>query len=688
MRFINTDLFSPVAKGFDLPDKEDYFHKQPGAITKEFLKRGDYFIDDLWWHVQLDRCMNGYEVPNTIEKGGDVFEDDRDAFWDGNDCYIPMYDLLFKNKTVKVSGRMYWYLNFWPIYRAVEGKISKTYANPRFLALDYFFYHRVEMMFRLMKDNQDLKGRQEGFSMKLAGGISGWNFTFVPDSQTLIVAGIQEDSTYTFSQCALGLDLLRNTQFFKDKEIDNESHVQAANTGASVRAITAKDNPQALSRFSPFVIIYEEIGKGKKNWSIKVSRYVKPSIVTEGKKTGWQLFIGTAGEEGEGVADLEERHYHPEENNLLAFPNVFEEDRSGLDKKVAHHTGKDWYHIVDQWGNPMREKSREVIRNEQALMTIEERLKDITQRAIWASDAFATGTLGFFGEDIVIMLKRRKIYLQSHSAANIVRTGRLEFVDPEKPIKGVRWKADEKGWLKIVEEPEENEVFDESNKLIKGEGYMNLYFAGADSYDQDEAYTSNSKGAFYVRKMFRPNSGSAHFNTYVAQVVERPSVEDGGAEEFYKHCAMVSIWYKAKVNIEYSNLRIFDWFMNAGLEHLLMERPRLAFAGKVMNSLVSNRYGTDRSLKPQILAILKDRLTEEFIDRLYFIEQVDALSRFKYDPSGKRYNCDITVATAEAEVAAKEQQFSVVKSRNEVNKQKGYQIYKRDMHGNLVARLN
>lgn len=679
MRFINTDLFSPVAKGLDLPDKEDYFHKQPGAITKEFLKKGDYFIDELWWHVQQDRCLHGYEVPNAVEKGGDVFLDDQDAFWDGKDCYIPSYDLMFKNSTVRISGRMYWYLNFWPIYRAVEGRISKTYANPRFLGLDFFFFRRLEMMFELMKDGQELKGRQEGFSMKNAGGIAGYNFSFVPDSQTLIVAGIQDDSDYTFSQCSLGLDLLRNTQFFKEKEIDNESHVQSANTGSSVRAVTAKDNPQALSRFSPFFIIYEEVGKGKKEWSIKVSRYVKPSIVTEGKKTGWQLFIGTAGEEGEGIYDMETRHYDPEANNLLSFPNTFEEDRLGLDKRVAHHTGKDWYHIVDVWGNPERRKSIEIIRDEQAKMSVEERLKDITQRAIWASDAFATGTLGFFGEDIIIMLKRRKIYLQSHSTANIIRTGRLEFIDPEKPQKGVRWKADDKGWLKILEEPE---------GIDENDGYMNLYFAGADSYDQDEAYTSNSKGAFYIRKMYRPASGSPHFNTYVAQVVERPTVEEGGAEEFYKHCAMVCLWFKAKVNIEYSNLRIFDWFMNHNLDYLLMERPKLAFAGKVMNSLVSNRYGTDRSLKPQILAILKDRLTEEFIDRMYFVEQIDALARFKYDPSGKRYNCDITVATAEAEVAAKEQQFSVVKSRDEAVKDKGYLVYKRDMYGNLKASVN
>ena len=82
-----------------------------------------------------------------------------------------------------------------------------------------------------------------------------------------------------------------------------------------------------------------------------------------------------------------------------------------------------------------------------------------------------------------------------------------------------------------------------------------------------------------------------------------------------------------------------------------------------MKTQASNRYGTDKSLKPQILAIKRDSLTEDSINRMYFPDEIDALSKFIYDPSGKKYNCDITIASCEVEVAMKESAFIVVKSR-------------------------
>jgi hypothetical protein len=51
---------------------------------------------------------------------------------------------------------------------------------------------------------------------------------------------------------------------------------------------------------------------------------------------------------------------------------------------------------------------------------------------------------------------------------------------------------------------------------------------------------------------------------------------------------------------------------------------------------------------------------------MYFLPQIKALAQFKYDPGGKKYNCDITMATAECEVCAKDEENIVVK-RQEKN---------------------
>ena len=182
------------------------------------------------------------------------------------------------------------------------------------------------MMEEQKKDGQEFKGRQEGFSEKGGGIVLGWNYTFVDDSQNIIVAGIEADGETTFAKTKNGLGYLRNTQFYHETQSNNEQKIKSKNTGAEVLLETAKDNPQCLSRYSPYWVWYEEIGKGPKGWSLKVARYNKAAIETEGEKTGFQHFIGTAGEANEGIYDLEQRHYNPERYNCLSFSSRKFED--------------------------------------------------------------------------------------------------------------------------------------------------------------------------------------------------------------------------------------------------------------------------------------------------------------------------------------------------------------------------
>lgn len=114
MKFIDTKKFSPIIYEGDLPHEDDYFFKTPDEITKEFLQAGDYNIDNEWWLKQEDRCRNGYEVTNAIEKGGDAFVDGIDCTWHGNDCYIEQYDLLIKDKKLRYLEDIISILTFTP----------------------------------------------------------------------------------------------------------------------------------------------------------------------------------------------------------------------------------------------------------------------------------------------------------------------------------------------------------------------------------------------------------------------------------------------------------------------------------------------------------------------------------------------------------------------------------------------
>lgn len=677
MKFVDTKRFSPVIFEGDLPHQDDYFHKKSEEITDDFLKSGDYYIDEAWWFKQIDRCTNGYEVPNAIVPGGNYMVDGEDAFWTGNDCYIPDYDLVIKNRKVWISGRHYFYLNFWPIYAKVEGVIGKRRTNPKFLALDFWFAMRLELMVNKELDNQELKARQIGATEKAAGMIMGYNYTFIEESLNVIVGGIEADAAHTMDSCNAGLKHLKNTQLFHERSLgkgEKPLHIRAKHTGSEIWALTAKDNPQTISRFSPFWIYYEEVGKGKKEWSLKVARYVKPSIITEGVKTGYQTFVGTAGEMDEGTYDLEQRHYNPEKFGILSFRNRFEETEDPDQVKSGHFIGKQVYHLIDKDGNPLIKESIEDIEEERKTMKRDERMKDETQRPFYAGQVFQSSIIGFFGEEIIRSCNSRATYIKNHRSEQKTRIGRLEAKDSTDLRKGVYFVDDENGWLEVLEEPEVDK---------KGNVVLNLYKAGIDSYDQDEAQTSDSKGSMVVKKGLNPFSDSPYYNCPVALIHERPTVAEGGAPTFYKHTIMVNLWYKiiAKCNIEYSNLRIFDYYDIHGFSYMLLPRPRLAFAGMINErSKVSNKYGTDKSLKAPILSILRDSLDDIAIMRIYFRTILKKIAAFKLDPD---YNCDVTMAYAECEVASKETEMIAVETEDEKSKdrRRGVIIYTTDANG-------
>ena len=669
MIFLDTKRFSPVVHLGDLPREGDLFHFRSIDIPKtkkekkEFILDNNIFIDKEWWYKQFMRCIHGFYIDNAIAPGGDAIVDGEDAIWDDEgDCFITQYDLLIKNRRLFISGRYYWYLNFWPIYGVPKGGIVKQLMKPLFTDMDFLFSQRIEMMYKLGKDDQELKARQRGFSEKVAGMLAGYNYTFVDSSVNVIVGGTQGDADHTMENTVRGLDDLINTQFYLDRKRggDRSDYIESLKTQSKVMALTAKDNAQTVSRFSPSLVIFEEVGKGKKEWSLETAEFVKPSIVAQnGIKTGYLIFIGTGGEMSDGVYDLEQRTYNPDDYNILSFKNKWTELSTEYGDRVGHFTPSWWMKVMDDNGNTKKKESLDLIEEEYKKTASEKKYRFKTQNPTYIENVFLTSDAGYFGRDIIMRLNNRYSLLASNKHMQIEKQYVLEFKNNKNPFLGVNFIPKKEGWLNIIEEP---------CKDANGDIYQNLYFSGTDSYDQDQAETSSSKGSMYIKKGFLPNH--AIVNNWVAEIIERPSVADGGAKTFYLHTAMACIAYNCQNNIEYSNLRIFDFYENNGFTALLKARPVLAFAGKIQNTKVSNRYGTDKSLKPHILAILRESLTEDVIDNMFFTRQIRALSKFMYDPSGKKYNCDITIATAECEINRKESEHLVAKSRSDKPKER------------------
>lgn len=670
MRFVEAHRFSPVANGYDLPDKDDLFHIAPEDVDKEAIENS--IVDEAWWERQHKYCTEGYFVEDAIEKGGNNIKDGIDAIWSGNDVYLPNHDLWIYDRTIHILPRHYFYLNFWRMKGLVTNSIfrnAKQLRYPKFLDIDFLFARRLQMMEEQSKDNQESKARQKGVSNKCAGMILGWNYTFVPASQSIVVGYYMTDAQNTFNMTKDGLDNLRNTEFYKEraKGGDNQELILSKNTRSEIRCITAKDNPQCLSRYSPYYVIYEEVGKGKKKWSIDTQGFVEPSQKSEGVKTGFSFYLGTGGEMEDGVYDLEQRHYNPDKYKLLSFNNKWEKESTSI--RTAHVITDLEYKIIDINGNSLISDSKELWEKEYATLTKqEEKYRYRTQHPLFASDIFLVTGGGYFGESITQRLNERIAYISTNRESQVEKRGWLRWKNMSNKIEGVVFHADPDGIFYIYEHP-----YKINNVIPDG-----LYLQGTDSYDQDEAFYTNSMGASFIRKTFYNAQQSS--NKYVARVVARPTVEEGGAEMFYEYCGLLSVYYGCKNLIEHSKLRIFDWYRRNGLAGYIKERPEFAMANMVDQSKSSNWWGIDPATKPHWLSILRDRLTDDFIAKMDDIEQMKAFAKFKYNPREARYNCDITIASAICEVLVTEIEEELGVARND---EKKYVYYVRDRSGNI-----
>ena len=675
MIFKDTKRFSPVIYGNDLPRKEDYFHLPPEAINTEVVRSS--IIDVQWWEKQRERCLYGYTVPDVAYKGGDFLIDGRDVIWDGEDAYLPEYDLVIKNHTVWISGRFYFYLNFWPIYGIKEGMIYKDLINPAFLMMDFLFFSRWEYCIRHLMDDLELKARQLGFSEKVGGGLVSYNYTFIPSSVNIIVAGVSDDSEHMFENCTRGLDYLRNTQFYKVRSINQLDglYIKSKNFKSEIRALTAKDNEQAVSRFTPTLIVYEEIGKWKKGSVKKVKKYVDISLKTTTKKTGWSVFIGTGGDMKAGAADLEKIVYNPRANNIPEYFNQWSKRDATNMIKVGNFVPKWWYKVLDEDGNPYKEKSIELIKKEIANVEPEDRITETSQQACYLEDVFLVAGGGFFGDVIVGNLNARKSDILTHKdLRNKVKRYNLYWIDPKNWWKGVYYEVSDNGWALISELPETDK-----NGIV----YENLYGAGTDSYDYDEALTSSSKGACWIYKGFLDANHT--YNKWVAGILERPETSVGGAEVFYEHTCLLIIMYRAKNLIEWSKILIFDFYKRNNMSSFLKERPEMVLSTMINDSKQVNKYGIDPATKPEWLKILRDHLSiPENIENIDFVELCEAYANFKYDPTGKKYNCDITIATSLDLVLKKDETFISVQSTEQKQKRRNAPVYVTNERGILV----
>lgn len=315
---VNTIHFSEAANDF---------RKNQGVYTKAPRGSREYFE---YWELQAKRCKEGYSVGDT---------------------WIP--------------GRYYFYLNFFPMYKVddkvaltaldstLSGKVSKRTAEkimdfPRFNEMQYEWW-----MFKHIAWNGGTfmgidspggkhiccaKTRGAGFSyMEAADGI--YNYNFIPGSKSYYFASRE---TYLTSDGILnkvieGLDFLNlhSSYWKKNRQKKSEplhyrsSFIDGFGTERGFKSEIigqTVDNPNKTRGKRGRKITFEEFGSFKNG---KQAVEIALGSLRDGDMYVGQMSVfGTGGEEGPEIEALEEMFTDPHAWDMLAFPNIWEENGS------------------------------------------------------------------------------------------------------------------------------------------------------------------------------------------------------------------------------------------------------------------------------------------------------------------------------------------------------------------------
>lgn len=609
-RYINVEHFSPVIYDLDNPAPA-YNKKWEIRDAKGKLLRIEYpTYYKKWWYEQRERCLNGYTV------GG-----------------------------VKISGRMYAYLNFWRIKAKKKGK---GYIPPRFLDLDKKFFDGIEEAIMNELNYFAIKRRQIGFSEKVAF-LMWYEVSFFPASQAIVVAGEERYSINTFRKLKTGMNALSPTvanagrEFYKRRIIDNDSYFKVgfsmdkdAMLGylSESEQITVKDNPQAVNGKSPTVAILEETGINQ--WLKATYNMLMPAMLEQGLLSGRIIIgIGTGGEMKKGVDQLMDMAYNPAKFRLYSEKV---EDEGNIIDAIPFFPG--WmYHIIDNDGNSYKDASIELIMKDRELAKSKKDLHDKkVSFPLTLSEAFSVSGNSPFNNE---KLERQRKNLISHEWENKVQRGRLEWIygSDNKSVIGIEWipapageefEVDSEGdllyWMEIIEHPEQVQDKATFKRLFSENTIANLYYAGTDSYDKDTAKTSDSRGAFSVFKGYLDSNHTSKL--FVSRILWRPSKK----EKFYEATAMACYYYGCENLIEWSNISIFDWYKNNGHTKLLKERPQITYA-QIAETKVDNKFGIDPNTK-HIWTEHFASYIEDYFDNVYWLDKVQKYISYRPKKAG------------------------------------------------------
>lgn len=648
----NTDKFRQAA----------IFFQKHGCYTLAPRGTTDY---NKYWEQETERCLNGYTAP------------------DGEG----------------ITGYNYFYLNYSPIFKLVEtqytdrnGDVRKRRERilqfPSFWDYDYYYFCAIEEAEQQGKHMAVLKSRQRGYSFKGASMLVR-NYMLIPGSKNFAVASEQKflvgDGLLTKAWQIMDF-LDKHTEWAKQRLVSTrmervsgykvtDEFGKQTEQGylSSIVGITLKNDPERIRGTRGKLVLWEEGGKFPD--LLDAWRIEQPSVETDdGVAFGLMIAFGTGGTIGASFEGLKELFYKPNANNVLAFPNIWDEGRENTEcgffvpaySNLESFDDDGNQRFMDKDGNSLKELA---IQN---LIDQRNKIKDggASQQSI---DRFISERPMKPAEAVLELGKN--IFPRKLLMDQLTRIRTNKKLQSMKHIVDLEW--DGNGQVKATEKKSGDITNYPLKKGDKPHGSvviweypvkdppLGLYIGGCDPYDHDDSFT-NSLGSTFIFKRVR--AGEAWTDVIVAEYSGRPNT----AEEYYENVRKLLTFYNARLLFENERKGIYPYFTNKHCDYLLADQPDKIISEVFKDSKVQRRKGCHmtKQIRAYGEGLILEWLLDEYepghpnVERVYSEPLIEEL----IENDGVR-NVDRVIALCMVMIYREELYQVKVSSAKEQNKQ-------------------
>lgn len=581
--FEHTDLFSTEAKK----------KLQTGQYCNEVYRSKKY---NLYWEEQRERCIYGYINPET---------------------------------KVHIEGYLYGFLNFKPM-RILETPGQATSrritAFPRFWPIHHYYAKALKEARVAGLNNSLLKPRGTGFS-EFHSWMASSNYTFQKEDPDFFFVSnegyLNKDGI--LSKCWENLDFLaaeterafrhfrqvKNSDMHKRASFLNPQTGTEKKTGGEIigRVI---DHPRKV-RGARGMVYFEEGGSFP---NLLDAWMATRALVEQGGVTFAQMIVwGTGGEQGPGIAGLEELFKNPTPYNCLKYENCWAE-AGGPYHGFFFPAWASMDRFMDRWGNTDFVQARHWHNTEREKIykhSPQKYDKHIAEYPFTPDEALMRLTGNHF--PVAQLQQQLKKVESSADIKGILKHGFLSLsegevrfnLDPKaRPVNLYPHNAEEDnldGCITIVEAPLKDQ---------EGSGQVpnNLYEIVVDPFYVDDPDQVISLGAVYVYK--KANTlFPTEADMLVAWYVGRPR----RGSDLHKIIFQLARYYNAKVQSEIlgGGQNILDYAKQHNMLHYCEFRPSIFNTDKDELRTSQRPYfiNMNKDLKKAALLDLADWLLTE-----------------------------------------------------------------------------